>query len=112
MADGLNSYLEEGEAREPGQEDRNQKVFTARSGGLTVDIGQDLVHLPLANQRTHRERLVSSRSVLSRTLRSWVPEVGTAWGVGDNTRNHFLGAPKALRLPASSREPSQLTCSL
>lgn len=34
MADTLNFYLEEDEAREPGWEEINQKATTARSGGL------------------------------------------------------------------------------
>lgn len=68
---------------------------------------------PLVSHRMCPEkRWASSGSMMSRALRSWVPEmgssqglVGTAGGVGENTRQDFLGAPEALRLTASSRGP-------
>lgn len=59
MADGLNFYLNEGEAREPGWEEINQKATTARSGGSTVDVGWNPVRATLApgqSKNVHRER--------------------------------------------------------
>lgn len=58
------------------------------------------------SKNVRRERLVSPSSLLCEGLRSWVPEMETAWGVGDNSQKDVLGAPKALRLPDSSKEPS------
>lgn len=49
---------------------------------------------------------------MNKGVRSWVPEVGRACGVGDNTRKDLLGASEAPRLPANSREPSQQMRSL
>lgn len=45
MADGLHSYLEEGEAREPNWEEMSQSVTTAGSGGLTGDVGRDPIKM-------------------------------------------------------------------
>lgn len=115
MADGLHSYLEEAEARELSWPEINQKVTTAGSGGLTADVDRHPARVythPGQSKNVHRERLASSRSVLSRGLRSWVPEVETVWGGGDDARKDLLGAPQAPRLPASSREPSQQMHSL
>lgn len=115
MADGLHSYLEGAEARELSRKEINQKVTTAGSGGLTAEVDQHPVRVythPHQSKNVHRERLASSWSVLSRGLRSWVPEVETVWAGGDDARKDLLGAPQAPRLPASSREPSQQMHSL
>lgn len=93
MADGLNSYLEEGEAGEPGWEVMNQKAITARSGGLTVGSGQDPTHLLHGSQRMCTERDCVLSVSVEWGSEALGPRDGTAQGVDNNTRKGLLGAP-------------------